>query len=220
MKAIIMGCGRVGEQISRRLDDKGHEVSVIHDNEEEVRERLGPGFGGRIIIGVGFDRDVLVEAGIEEADAFAATSPSDNANIVAAQIARNIYHVPRVVARLYDPRRAEIHRRLGLVTVSTTTWGAERVYQLITHRELDAEMTFGHGEVSLIPVEAPPRLVGRMVNHVAVPGEISVVAITRDGAARIPTLGSEFHSGDLIHFAVQARALSRFETLLGLGEGG
>lgn len=219
MKVIIMGCGRVGEQVSRRLDEKGHEVAVIHDD-EEVIERLGPRFGGKIIIGVGFDRDILLRAGIEHADAFAATSPSDNANIVASQIARNIYHVPRVVARLYDPGREEIHRRLGLVTVSTTTWGAERVYQLITHHELDAEVTFGHGEVSLIPVEAPARLVGRMVNHVTVPGEISVVTITRDGVALIPMSGTEFRGGDLVHFAVHARALSRFETMLGLREGG
>jgi trk system potassium uptake protein TrkA len=216
---IIMGCGRVGEQVSRRLDERGHQVAVIHDD-AEVIERLGPRFGGSIVIGVGFDRDVLVSAGIEEADAFAATSPSDNANIVAAQIARNIYHVPRVIARLYDPRRAEIYRRLGLVTISTTTWGSERIYQLLTHTGLDALLSLGHGEVSLVPVEAPPRLVGRMVQTVTVPGEVNVVAITRDGVAEIPTLGSEFREGDLIHFAVHARGLSRFETLLGLGEGG
>jgi len=219
MRVIIMGCGRVGEQVSRRLDEKGHQVSVIHDA-DEVIERLGPRFHGKVVIGVGFDRDVLLQAGIENADAFAATSPSDNANIVASQIARNIYRVPRVIARLYDPRRAELYRRLGLVTISTTTWGAERIYEMLTHTELDAEVTFGHGEVTLIPVDVPLNLVGRTVSNVAIPGEISVVAITRDGVAELPMLGSEFRAGDLIHFAVHSRALSRFETLLGLVTGG
>lgn len=219
MRVIIMGCGRVGEQVSRRLDEKGHQVSVIHDADEVV-ERLGPRFHGKVVIGVGFDRDVLLQAGIENADAFAATSPSDNANIVASQIARNIYRVPRVIARLYDPRRAELYRRLGLVTISTTTWGAERIYEMLTHTELDAEATFGHGEVTLIPVDVPLNLIGRTVSNVAIPGEISVVAITRDGVAELPMLGSEFRAGDLIHFAVHSRALSRFETLLGLGTGG
>lgn len=219
MRVIIMGCGRVGEQVSRRLDEKGHQVSVIHDA-DEVIERLGPRFHGKVVIGVGFDRDVLLRAGIENADAFAATSPSDNANIVASQIARNIYRVPRVIARLYDPRRAELYRRLGLVTISTTTWGAERIYEMLTHTELDAEVTFGHGEVTLIPVDVPLNLIGRTVSNVAIPGEISVVAITRDGVAELPMLGSEFRAGDLIHFAVHSRALSRFETLLGLVTGG
>ncbi len=219
MRVIIMGCGRVGEQVSRRLDERGHHVAVIHDA-EEVIERLGPRFRGKVVIGVGFDRDVLLQAGIESADAFAATSPSDTANIVASQIARNIYRVPRVIARLYDPRRAELYRRLGLVTISTTTWGAERIYEMLTHTELDSEVTFGHGEVILIPIDAPLNLIGRSVSHVAIPGEISVVAITRDGVAELPMLGSEFREGDLIHFAVHSRALSRFETLLGIGTGG
>lgn len=219
MRVIIMGCGRVGEQVSRRMDEKGHQVAVIHDA-EEVIERLGPRFHGKVVIGVGFDRDILLQAGIENADAFAATSPSDNANIVAAQIARNIYRVPRVIARLYDPRRAELYRRLGLVTISTTTWGAERIYEMLTHTELDAEVTFGHGEVTLIPVDAPLNLIGRTVSNVAIPGEISVVTITRNGMAELAILGAEFREGDLIHFAVHSRALSRFETLLGLGTGG
>ncbi|HLB65108.1 MAG TPA: TrkA family potassium uptake protein [Anaerolineales bacterium] len=218
MRVIIMGCGRVGEQVSRRMDEKGHHVVVI-DADERVRDRLGPKFRGEVVVGVGFDREVLLRAGIENADAFAATSSSDNANIIAARIARNIYHVPRVVARLFDPRRAEIYQRLGLVTISSTNWGAERIYELITHADLDAVQTFGQGEVALIEIEAPPRLVGRMVNQVTIPGEISVVAITRQGEAQIPVLGSEFREGDRLHFAVHARAMSRFEMLLGLGEG-
>lgn len=218
MRVIILGCGRVGEQVSRRMDEEGHEVVVI-DVDESARDRLGPKFRGKVVIGVGFDRNVLLEAGIEHADAFAATSRSDNVNIVTARIARNIYHVPIVVARLFDPRRAEIYRRLGLVTISSTTWGAERIYELITHAELDSVLNFGHGEISLVALEAPPRLVGRMVNQISIPGEISVVAITRAGAAEIPSLGTEFRTGDYIHFAVHASAMGKFEAMLGLGGG-
>lgn len=218
MNVIIMGCGRVGEQVTRRLEERGHAVTVI-DSDPAVVDRLGDKFRGKVVVGLGFDREVLLEAGIEQADAFAATSPSDNANIVAARIARNVYHVPRVVARLYDPRNAEIYRRLGLVTISSTTWGGQRIYELITHAELDQVTTFGHGEVSLISVEAPPRLVGRIVREVSVPGEIGVVAISRDGSAHIPTLGAEFRDGDEIYFAVHASAMGRLESLLGLGEG-
>jgi trk system potassium uptake protein TrkA len=218
MKVIIMGCGRVGTQVSQHLDEMGHDVTIIH-GDESARDRLGPKFRGRLVIGLGFDRGVLAEAGIETADAIACTSASDSANIITARIARNIYHVPIVVARLYDPRRAEIYRRLGLVTISSTTWGAERIYELLTHAELDVVLNFGHGEVSLVAVEAPARLVGRMVNQVSVPGEIGVVAITREGQAEIPALGTEFRNGDVIHFAVHASAMSRFEELLGLGGG-
>ena len=215
MKVIIMGCGRVGEQVSLIMVEEGHEVTVI-DQDPEALARLGPKFKGRTVKGVGFDRNALIDAGIEQADAFAATSSSDNANIVAARIARNIFHVPRVVARLFDPQRAEIYRRLGLVTISSTTWGAQRIYELLTHSDLDPEMTFGRGEVALITLETPPQLEGRMVRDLTVAGEIIVAAITRNGVALIPMLGSQFQAGDSIHLVILSSALDRLYTLLGL----
>jgi len=215
MKIIIMGCGRVGSQVAQLLDSEGHDVTVI-DPVLDNLDRLGKNYRGKKIRGVGFDRDVLIQAGIEMADAFVATSSSDNTNIVAARIARNIFHVPRVVARLYDPRRAEIYRRLGLVTMSMVSWGAQRIYELLTHTNLDPTFYFGRGEVSLVAIEIPSNLVGRMVNHITVPGEVNVVAITRQGEAMIATLGTEFQPGDLVYFAVQASAMNRLETLLGL----
>jgi trk system potassium uptake protein TrkA len=218
MRVIIMGCGRVGEQVSRLMADEGHGVTVI-DYDAGALARLGPEFPGRTIKGIGFDRAVLLEAGIERAEAFAATSSSDNANIVAARIAHNVFHVPKVVARLYDPRRAEIYRRLGLVTISSTTWGARRIHELLTHANLDPVMTFGNGEVALIEMEAPPRLAGRTVHNLTVPGEVSVTAITRQGKAILPTLGTEFRAGDVLHLAVLAAAMERIEEMLGLGEG-
>jgi trk system potassium uptake protein TrkA len=219
MKVIIMGCGRVGEQLARLLVDEGHQVSVI-DYDGDALARLGPNFKGQRIVGIGFDRDILVKAGIEQADAFAATSSSDNANIVAARIAHNIFHVPRVVARLFDPQRAEIYRRLGMLTISSTTWGAERLRELLTSSELDPIVSFGSGEVSLVNVDIPPQLAGRMVKNLSVPAETVVVAITRQGAAFIPSLGSQFKEGDVVHVAILASALERFKTLIGLVEGG
>src|SRR4030067_1027979 len=177
MKVIIMGCGRVGVQLAWLLVEEGHQVSVI-DYDANALNRLGPSFKGQRITGVGFDRDVLIKAGIEHADAFAAASSSDNANIVAARIAHNIFHVPRVVARLFDPRRAEIYRRLGMLTISSTTRGAERIRELLTSAELDPILSFGSGEVSLLNIEVPPQLIGRMVKDLSVPTEIIVVAIT------------------------------------------
>lgn len=219
MKVIIIGCGRVGEQLARLLVDEGHQVSVI-DYDARALERLGPNFKGLRIAGVGFDRDVLVKAGIEQADAFAAASSSDNVNIVAARIAHNIFHVPRVVARLFDPQRAEIYRRLGMLTISSTTWGAERLRELLTSAELDPLISFGSGEVSLVNIDLPSHLVGRMVKDLTVPTEISVIAITRQGAAFIPTLGSQFKEGDVVQVAILASALERFKTLIGFMEGG
>jgi len=217
MKVIIMGCGRVGEELSRIMLGDGHDVAVI-DYDPAALDRLGPDFRGRKVQGVGFDRDVLLAAGIEQADAFAATSSSDNANIVAARIARDIFHVPRVVARLFEPRRAEVYRRLGLVTVSSTAWGAERIHELLRHNELDPVLALGSGEVSLLRIEALPHLIGRLVRDLTVPGEINVIAIVRDGQAMLPTLGSEFHAGDILYLTVLASSMERVESLLGIGE--
>ncbi len=219
MRVIIMGCGRVGEQLARLMSDQGHTVAVI-DYDPAALDRLGENFRGQKITGVGFDKDVLVKAGIEQADAFAATSASDNANVVAARIARQIFCVPRVVARLYDPRRAEIYQRLGLLTISSSTWGAERIRELLIHSELDPVLTFGSGDVSMLSIEAPALLAGRMVKHLSIPGEIVVIAVTRQGQAFIPLFGTEFQPGDTIHLAILASSMDRFKGLLGLDVGG
>ncbi len=218
MKVIVMGCGRIGSQVSQLLSEQGHAVTVI-DHDDNSEGRLGPNFKGKVIKGLGFDKNILHEAGIEQAEAFVAASQSDNANIVAARTARNVFHVPRVVARLYDPRRAEIYQRLGLTTISSTNWGAERIYQVLTHTQIDVWNTFGSGEVALVHVEIPPQLNGRSVQNLNVPGEVMVVAITRDEKAFVPTSGSEFHEGDLVNLIVLSSAMDRLESLLGM-EGG
>ncbi len=217
MKVIVMGCGRIGSQVSRLLSEQGHEVTVI-DHDSNADGRLGPNFKGTIIKGVGFDRNILLQAGIQNVDAFVAASQSDNANIVAARTARNIFHVPRVVARLYDPRRAEIYQRLGLTTISSTNWGAERIFQVLTHVNIDVWNTFGSGEIALVHVELPSPLSGRNVMQLNVPGETMVVSITRDDHAFIPAQGTEFREGDLVHLVVLSSAMNRLEALLGMEE--
>ncbi len=215
MRVIVMGCGRVGLQVSQMLVSQGHDVTVI-DHDANAIAKLGPNFKGKVVRGLGFDRNVLMEAKVETAEAFVAASSSDNANIVAARIARKIFHVPRVVARLYDPLRAEIYQRLGLITVSTTNWGAERICEVVTHTDLDVIYTFGRGEASLVVIEVPPQLASRTVNHLSIPGEISVVTIVRDGQAFVPVSGSAFQEGDRVYLSVGASAMERLEQMIGM----
>jgi trk system potassium uptake protein TrkA len=215
MKIIIMGCGRVGSQVSQLLVRHGNEVTVI-DHDDNAQARLGLEFKGRIIHGLGFDRNVLLEAGVETAEGFVAASASDNANIVAARIARNIFHVPRVVARLYDPVRAEVYQRLGLKTISSSAWGAERIVEVVTHSDLDALSVFSDGGATMVRVEVPVRLNGHRVAQMNIPGEVLVTAITRNDHTFIPVSGTEFQEGDVIYLTVIPSAMERLEELLGI----
>ncbi|MEM5774702.1 MAG: TrkA family potassium uptake protein [Anaerolineaceae bacterium] len=214
MKLIIMGYGRVGAQVAALMSAEGHAVTVI-DNDPGRVNRLALDKKIRTVKGIGFDRDVLIRAGIEEADAFAATGSSDNMNVIAARIARNVFHVPIVVARLYDPERAEIYQRLGLKTISSTSLGAERIRELLIHSDEDPIMTFGSGEVCLFAIEVPAHLVGRRVKDLTVPGEVQLNSITRKERAFIPISGTEFETGDLLNLTVAASAIERLKQLLG-----
>jgi trk system potassium uptake protein TrkA len=215
MKIIIMGCGRVGLQVSQLLVKHGHEVTVI-DHDANALARLGANFKGRVVHGLGFDKNVLLEAGVETAEGFVAASSSDNANIVAARIARNIFRVPRVAARLYDPVRAEVYQRLGLTTISSTSWGAERIVEVVTHADLDIINIFQDNGATMVRVETPARLSGHRVTLLNIPGEVTVTAITRNGHTFIPVSGTEFQEGDLLYIAVIPSAMDRLEELLGM----
>lgn len=215
MNIIIMGCGRVGSQVSQLLVKQGHMVTVI-DHDANALARLGNDFKGKVVQGLGFDRNVLVEAGVETAEGFVAASSSDNANIVAARIARNIFRVPRVVARLYDPVRAEVYQRLGLTTISSTLWGAERIVEVVTHNDLDIVDIFRDGNTTMVRVEAPSRLIGYNVSQMNIPGEVLVAAITRNDQTFIPVSGTEFQDGDVIYLTVIPSAMNRLEELLGM----
>ena len=219
MKVIVVGCGRMGAEVALALARGGKQVTVV-DCDRRAFARLGAGFAGETVAGIGFDRDVLVRAGIESADALAALTSGDNANIVTARIARTVFRVPKVVARVYDPRRAEVYTRLGLQTVSTTAWGVSRVQQLLVHGELNVIRSIGSGELSIVEHEVPSHWVGRDVGHVSVPGKISVTALLRRDAALLPAHDTVFQQGDLAVIAVTASARGRLEQLLGLRQGG
>jgi trk system potassium uptake protein TrkA len=214
MNIIIIGCGRMGAELAQTLDRRGYGVTVV-DSDPEAFEGLGRGFKGRTVVGIGFDRDVLLKAGIERADGLAAVTTSDEANLVAARLAQQIFRVPRIVARVYDPRKAEIYRRLGLQTIAPVTWGVNRIAELLSFSPLSTLMSLGGGAVDLVEAEVPHLLVGKTVNDVTVLGEVHVVAVSRGGHTFLPTLGTSFREGDMIHLAVMATATDRLRSILG-----
>ncbi len=216
MLFIVIGCGRVGAGLAQNLNQRGHTVTVV-DSDPDAFSQLGPAFRGQKIAGIGFDRDVLLRAGIERADGLAAVTASDETNVVTAQVARQVFHVPKVVARVNHPRQAAIYHRLGLQTIAPTTWGISRIADLLCHSQLDTIFSLGNGEVDIMHVEIPPALVGKSVRDITVLGEISVVAITRSSKAFLPTLGTVFEAGDQAHVAVMSTASERLNALLGLG---
>ena len=215
MRVIIVGCGRMGSELALQLWHDSHDVTVV-DIDPRAFYRLDPAFKGKTVEGVGFDRDVLVRAGVERADALAALTAGDNRNIVIARVARNVFRVPKVIARLYDPRRAEIYQRLGLQTVSSTAWGVSRAIQLLVHAELNVTITLGNGEVEIIEMEVPLHWTSRTVSNVNVPGEVSVTAVTRQDKTFIPTLGTVFQEGDRVVMAVLNTSRGRLEDMLAL----
>jgi len=214
MRILIIGCGRVGAGLAQSMGLHGHHITIV-DKDPLAFERLGVGFKGDQVVGIGFDRDVLVKAGIERADGLAAVTSSDEANVVAARIARQIFHVPRVIARLYDPRQAEIYHRLGLQTIAPTAWGIQRIAEMLLHTQVDVVFSMGSGQVDLVEDEVSPLLVGKTVNELTVWGEIHVVAISRGGKTFLPTLGTVFQAGDLIYLAASSGSVDRLGRLLG-----
>jgi trk/ktr system potassium uptake protein len=212
MRIIIIGCGRMGAGLAQTLGRRGHAVTVV-DRDSAAFEQLGTNFKGHTVVGVGFDREVLVHAGIERADGLAAVTASDETNVVAARLARLVFRVPRAVARLYDPRKAEIYRRLGVQTISTTAWGIHRIAELLGYSEFDSLASLGSGAVDLVEVAVPQLLVGRTVDEMTIPGEVHVVAISRAGATFLPTLGTRFQAGDLVHLSVLATSIERLRAL-------
>jgi trk system potassium uptake protein len=210
---VIMGCGRVGAELTIQLAKAGHSVAVV-DKRAEAFDRLPPDFKAKTVVGVGFDREVLEEAGIREADAFMAVSNGDNSNIVSARIAREYFRVPKVVARIYDPRRAEIYERLNIPTVASVRWAAKQIQYLLFHgREEMKEMIAG-GSLLHLHVAVPGHLVGKKIDSVIDDGRVEVIGVERGGSGFIPTRGSTFQEGDIAHFIVHKDATDRFDSLM------
>jgi trk system potassium uptake protein TrkA len=215
VKVVIAGCGRVGAMLATKFSAEGHDVAVI-DKDPLAFKRLGKGFQGTTVRGMVFDRDALEKAGTDRADAFIAVTSGDNSNVVSSTIARDIFRVPKVVARIFDPRRADIYRRLGIPTISSVSWAVNEIISIVLHSELVRELTLGDGEVQLLRLHVRHVLVGRNVDDISMPGEVKVVAIIRGGKSFIPTTGAAFHEGDLVECAVLTSAMPKFKRMLGL----
>ncbi|MGW1168950.1 potassium channel family protein [Streptomyces sp. NPDC002550] len=213
MRVIIAGCGRLGATLATQLVTEGHDVRLI-DHQSKARRRLPPGFPGAFHVGNGFSRSALESAGIAHADAFVAVTSADNSNIVSARTAKETYRVPIVLARIHDPRRADIYRDLGIPTISSIRWAVGRIHQMLLHRHLTPEVSFGNGETLLVRSQLPSYLTGRQVTEFDVDGEIRVVEITRAGRSLLPARGVLAEPGDLVTFGVAATALGRLSGFL------
>ena len=213
MHIVIMGCGRVGSTLAHILEDRGHSVAVI-DQDPEAFRRLGAGFKGKKITGVGFDRDVLQAAGIEEAEAFAAVSSGDNSNVIAARVARESFGVERVAARIYDPRRAEVYQRLGIPTVATVRWTADQMLRRLLPEGAEALWRDPTGVVVLAEVAYDPAWVGEKTHALEESMGARVAFITRLGEAMLPGPGTVLQEGDVLHVIAANKDIERIQAEL------
>jgi trk system potassium uptake protein TrkA len=210
---IVVGCGRVGSGLAVALEGDGHSVAIIDKNPAAFR-RLPPGWSGRAVHGFGFDRDHLEAAGVHDATALAAVTSGDNSNILAARIARETYEVPRVVARIYDPRRAVIYQRLGIATVATVTWTTDQVMRRLFEDNTVTEWSEPSGEVVLVERSLPDAWAGRSLDSLADDARFRLVSLTRAGHAALATQGLVGQEGDLLHVAVRKQDMDELTRVL------
>jgi trk system potassium uptake protein TrkA len=211
---VIMGCGRVGATLARSLSGLGHDVAVI-DMEAAAFRRLGSSFEGRTVTGMGFDRGVLLAAGVKEAYAFAAVSSGDNSNILAARVARETFGVERVTARIYDPRRAAVYQRLGIPTVATVRWTADQIIHRLLPQGSVPAYTDPSGKVVIAEVPVALAWVGRRITELEDLAETRVAHLTRLGEGLVPRIDTVLQDGDLVHVAAAPDDLPRLERVLG-----
>jgi trk system potassium uptake protein TrkA len=215
---VVVGCGRVGSQLAINLSRLDHTVAVIDKNAEAFRRFLPADFAGQKVVGFGFDRDALAEAGVERAAAAAAVTSGDNSNILSARIIHENYGVERVVARIKDPGRAEIYQRLGISTVAQYAWTTDQVMRrLLPSGEQPHEWLDPSGNVCLVDYEIPHSWAGKKLASLSEPGLFWMVAITRLGAAQVSTPSAIGQEGDILHFAADVSALESLRERLEQG---
>lgn len=208
-----MGCGRVGATLAKSLEDNGHSVSVIDQNPEAFR-RLDTEFGGNKVTGLGFDRDTLKQAGIEEAFAFAAVSDGDNSNILAARVVRETFGIENVVARIYDPHRAEIYQRLGIPTVATVRWTAHQVLRRLLPMGATDEYRDASGQIQLSQVDVHPGWVGKPLRALEEAAGARIAYLTRYGDGLLPTPTAVLQENDTVHVLMRADTSALVERIL------
>jgi trk system potassium uptake protein TrkA len=215
---VIMGCGRVGSTLARSLEDRNHTVAVI-DSEPDAFRRLGPGFNGDKVAGMGFDQQVLEKAGIRRADSFAAVSSGDNSNIIAARVARETFGIQRVVARIYDPGRAEVYQRLGITTVATVKWTADQVLRRLLPAGAEPDFRDPSGTIRVDHMMVPDRWVGASVGTYQSQSQARVAWIDRLGEGILPDRNSIIQEGDMLHVVMREDLAQRALEVLERGPG-
>ncbi|MFF2840451.1 potassium channel family protein [Paenarthrobacter sp. NPDC057981] len=211
---VIMGCGRVGATLAHTLEDAGHSVAII-DQDERAFRRLRKSFTGRKVTGVGFDRDTLKQAGVEEAYAFAAVSSGDNSNILATRVARETFHVAHVVARIYDPGRAEIYQRLGIPTVAAVRWSADQVLRrILPEQHLAGDYREPSGRLVLAEVDLHPEWIGHRLSSIEQAAGIRIAFLTRFGEGLLPQGGTAYQEGDTVHAMLNLERTSEISRIL------
>jgi trk system potassium uptake protein len=198
---VIMGCGRVGSTLAQGLEARGNAIAVIDQNPDAFR-RLGADFAGLTVTGVGFDREVLIEAGIERADAFAAVSSGDNSNIISARLARETFGVQRVVARIYDQKRAEVYERLGIPTVATVRWTADRMIRHLVPESVGELWRDPTSTVSMIEVPVHADWLSKPISALEEASGARVAYIMRFGIGTLPTPSTVLQDGDQVFMLV------------------
>lgn len=213
MHIIVVGCGRVGSELAGNLEQEGHSVAIIDKNAQALR-RLLPGFRGRRVVGFGFDREHLRDAGIEEASALAAVTSGDNSNILAARIARESFGIDHVVARIYDPRRAAIYERLGIPTVATVSWTVDQVHRRLLPDAQPTEWIDQSGKIALIERSLPDHWAGRKLTPLDEPGRFTLTGISRLGHGEIVGPNAIGQEGDVLYFMASTEASAELDARL------
>jgi len=215
---VIMGCGRVGSTLAHILEDRENSVSII-DRDPEAFRRLKSSFKGDKITGIGFDRAVLTQAGVERADAFVAVSSGDNSNIISARVARETFNVERVVARNYDPRRAEVYERLGIPTVATVRWTADQMLRRIVPEGGEPLWRDPTGRIVLAELGFSPAWIGEQVKSDEASTMSRIAFIDRLGQAFVPEPGTALQEGDVLHVMARESDLDRIAAAFAAGRG-
>jgi trk system potassium uptake protein len=211
-----MGCGRVGSTLARSLEDRNHTVSII-DSDPDAFRRLGPAFNGDKVLGYGFDQEVLEKAGIRRAEAFAAVSSGDNSNIIAARVARESFGIQQVVARIYDPGRAEVYQRLGITTVATVKWTADQVLRRILPAGAEPDFRDPSGTIRVDHLPVPEKWIGQRTAHFQEQTDSRIAWIDRLGEGMLPTRETIIQEGDLIHLAMREQRAAQVYAVIDRG---
>jgi trk system potassium uptake protein TrkA len=214
---VIVGCGRVGSSVSRRLHDDGHSVALIDKDPSSFEKRFPDGFLGTKVVGYGFDRDTLAEAGIDRAQAVAAVTSGDNSNIIVARIARETYQVEHVVARIYDPGRALVYRRLGIPTIATVEWTSDQVLRRMFPNETRTEWVDPTGGIAIVERALPSGWAGAPLDALDEGGRWRLVSITRGGKASVPTGKPIGQEDDVLLIAIDGAATDDLDAVLAAG---